>query len=652
MNFWKIVKISFRHPWNIVFCVITALGVGLLWGMNLSAVFPFMQITFKGETMQTWAEKSVTESTQRIEELERELAGAGAEAGNLAPKDRMFLEHKIKVERATRSGYELLHSLFCRYLPTTPFGTIVVLLIALLGLTVLKTLFLIANSVLVARIANETIFEVRNRLYDKCLALEVARYNQEGSAVLMSRITNDVAGIGTGLTDLYGKMIREPLKMFVCLGIALWINWQLFVVTLCILPLIAWAIQKLAKKIRKTSRQIMKEVAKLYQTIQETFFGIKIVKCFTLEEDQQKRFQVQGRVIYRNSLKVAFLDVLAKGLVECSGILLVSIALLVGAWLVLTENTTMFGIPMAERPLEIEWLVMFYVALLGAADPARKLSDIFTSVMNAVAVSDRVYELLESPVQIRDPEKPKTLEGKTLDLAFRNVDFDYAPDRPVLKNVNFTIPFGKTVGIVGPNGCGKSTLLNLIPRLADPVSGEVLMGGVSLKELAQKEIHEQIGLVSQDAILFDDTVMENIRRGRLDATDEEVIQAAKQAKADAFITKELPQGYATPLGPLGNSLSGGQRQRLALARVILRDPKFLLLDEATSQIDLESERAIQESLAEFHQGRTVVMVTHRLGILGIADEIIVMENGQITDHGTHEELMNRCKFYQRLFAGE
>ena len=171
MNFWKIVKISFRHPWNIVFCVITALGVGLLWGMNLSAVFPFMQITFKDETMQMWAEKSAAESAQQIEDWERELA----ESPDLAPKDRMFLEHKIKVERATQNGYELLHSLFCRYLPTTPFGTIVVLLIALLGMTVLKTLFLIANSVLVARIANETIFEVRNRLYNKCLALEVAR---------------------------------------------------------------------------------------------------------------------------------------------------------------------------------------------------------------------------------------------------------------------------------------------------------------------------------------------------------------------------------------------------------------------------------------------------------------------------------------------
>jgi len=648
MNFWKIVKISFHHPWNIVFCVITALGVGLLWGMNLSAVFPFMQITFKGETMQTWAEKSVTESALRLEELEQKLA----DSSDLTSKDRLFLEHKIKMERATHSGYELLHSLFCRYLPTTPFATIVLLLVVLLGMTVLKTLFLIANSVLVARIANETIYDVRNQLYDKCLALEVARYNQEGSAVLMSRITNDVGGIGSGLADVYGKMIREPLKMFVCLGIALWINWQLFVVTLCVLPLIAWAIQKLAKKIRNTSRQIMKEVAKLYQTIQETFFGIKIVKCFTLEETQRTQFHAQGRVIYRNSLKVAFLDVLAKGLVECSGILLVSIALLVGAWLVLTGNTTLFGIPMAERPLSIEWLVMFYVALLGAADPARKLSDIFTSIQNAAAVADRVYELLDAPVQIQDPEKPRTLAGKTLDLEFRNVDFSYAPDRPVLKNVNFTIPFGKTVGIVGANGCGKSTLLNLIPRLADPTAGEVSMGGVSLKDVTQKEIHEQIGLVSQDAVLFDDSVLENIRRGRLGATDEEVVEAAKKAKAHEFITEVLPQGYNTPLGPLGNSLSGGQRQRLALARVILRDPKFLLLDEATSQIDLESERAIQESLAEFHQGRTVVLVTHRLSILGLADEIVVMENGQITDHGTHEELMNRCGFYQRLYVGE
>ena len=396
----------------------------------------------------------------------------------------------------------------------------------------------------------------------------------------------------------------------------------------------------------------MKEVAKLFETLQETFFGIKIVKCFTLEEHVRERFFSQGRTIYGKALKVSFLDALAKGLVECSGILLVSIALLVGAWLVLTGNTTLFGFPMSERPLSIEWLVMFYVALLGAADPARKLSDIFTSIQNAIAVADRVYELIDTPVKVADPENPVSLDGNSMDLEFRNVDFDYTPDRPVLRGVNLTIPHGKTVAIVGANGCGKSTLLNLIPRLADPTSGEVLLGGVSLRDMTQKDLHSRLGLVSQDAILFDDTIYENIRFGRFDATKEEVIAAAKLANAHEFIENTLPQGYETPIGPLGNLLSGGQRQRIALARVILRDPKILLLDEATSQIDLESERSIQESLSIFHQNRTVVIVTHRLGILALADEIVVMENGRIIDQGTHEELMDRCGFYRNLYQDQ
>lgn len=687
MNFWKIVKSSFQYRWNIFFCIITALGVGVLWGTNLSAVFPFMQITFKGQTMQEWAADCVKESELQIQALETRravlLTNAPTPAETSTPAetptpesaptlpemssaeevqelpedvqaltDIALIDHKLQIERATHGGYVKLKEIIDAWLPTTPFSTIVLLLAALLAMTVLKTAFLIANSVLVSRIANLTILNIRNRLFDKCLALEFARYTQDGSAVLMSRITNDVGGIGGGLADVYGKMIREPLKMFVCMGIAIWINWQLFVVTILILPLIAWAIQKLARKIRQTSRQIMKEVAKLFETLQETFFGIKIVKCFTLEEHVRERFFSQGRTIYGKALKVSFLDALAKGLVECSGILLVSIALLVGAWLVLTGNTTLFGFPMSERPLSIEWLVMFYVALLGAADPARKLSDIFTSIQNAIAVADRVYELIDTPVKVADPENPVSLDGNSMDLEFRNVDFDYTPDRPVLRGVNLTIPHGKTVAIVGANGCGKSTLLNLIPRLADPTSGEVLLGGVSLRDMKQKDLHSRLGLVSQDAILFDDTIYENIRFGRFDATKEEVIAAAKLANAHEFIENTLPQGYETPIGPLGNLLSGGQRQRIALARVILRDPKILLLDEATSQIDLESERAIQESLSIFHKNRTVVIVTHRLGILALADEIVVMENGRIIDQGTHEELMDRCGFYRNLYQDQ
>lgn len=650
MKFWKIVKSSFRYRWNIFFCIVTALGVSLLWGTNLSAVYPFMQITFKGQTMQNWVDDSIQECETRIQDYEvrKSELSATPDDARKNHEDLTLLSHKIQLEETSLHGYTWLRTLIYRFLPTTPFATIAVLLAALLLMTVLKTGFLVANSVLVAKIANRTIYDIRNQLFDKCLALDVGSYNQDGSAVLMSRITNDVGGIGSGLSDLYGKMIREPLKMFVCLGIAVWIHWQLFVVTMLVLPLVAWCIGKLARKIKLFSRQIMQEVAKLYQNIQETFSGIKIVKCFTMEEHMRGQFQTQGRVIYRNSLRVAFFDVLAKGLIECSGILIVSIALLVGAWLVLTGNTSLFGVPMSDRPLSIEWLVMFYVALLGAADPARKLSDIFTSLQNAAAVADRVYELLEAPLRVADPEKPVSLEGNSMDLEFRNVSFDYTPDRPVLHNINYTVPFGKTIAIVGANGSGKSTLLNLIPRLADPTHGEILLGGVSLKDVTQHDLHTRLGLVSQEAILFDDTVYNNIRFGSFDATEEEIISAAKKAHADEFIRNVLPQGYETQLGPLGNLLSGGQRQRIALARVILRNPQILLLDEATSQIDVESERSIQDALSEFHIGRTVIIVTHRLGILELADEIVVMENGRITDCGTHTELMTRCAFYQKL----
>ncbi|MDO4573976.1 MAG: ABC transporter ATP-binding protein [Planctomycetia bacterium] len=648
MNFWKIVKTSLRYRWSIVLSILTAMGVSVLWGANLSAVYPFMEITFKGQTLQQWIDNTIAQSESQIATFQRDYDAISTQPDR--ENDAALLQRKLRTEETALYGYRLTQRFVCRFVPNDAFATIALLLAVLLSLTALKIAFLIANTLFVTRVVNRTIYDVRNQLFDKCLELDMARYNNRSSAELMSRITNDVGGIATGISYLYGKLIREPLKMFVCLGLAIWINWQLFVVTAMILPPIAWIISKLAQKIKKVSRQIMAEVARLFEKMQETFYGIKIVKCFTMEEHMRDLFQKQGLVLYRKSYTIAFLDVFAKCVVEFSGILIVSIALLVGAWLVLSGGTTLFGIPMAERPLTIEWLVMFYVALLGAADPARKLSDIFTSMQNAVASADRIYELLDAPVAVRDPEHPKTLENPRPDLVFSNVSFDYQPDRPVLRGIQLTLKFGQTYAIVGPNGCGKSTLLNLIPRLADPTSGTISLGGIPLPEMTQHDLHTCIGLVSQDAILFDDTVRNNIRFGRPSATDEEVIAAAKKAFADPFIQSVLPQGYDTPLGPHGGLLSGGQKQRIALARVILREPKLLLLDEATSQIDLESERDIQEAIAMFRNNRTTLFVTHRVSMLALADTIIVMDSGRITDLGTHAELLQRNPFYKGLYT--
>ncbi|MDO4584113.1 MAG: ABC transporter ATP-binding protein [Planctomycetia bacterium] len=652
MNFYRVLKVSFRYKWSILFSILSALGVGVMWGANLSAVYPFMEITFKGQTLQAWIDQTIAESELEIENFcrQEEMCRGGelsaeevAEGLTLAEIQRRRL-----VEQTTLEWYRFVQKGIYRFVPDDAFQTIALLLVGLLLMTLVKIAFLVANTLFITRVTNLTIYDLRNQLFDKCLQLDMARYNNDGSAQMMSRITNDVGGVSAGISNLYGKMIREPLKMLVCVSMAIWINWQLFVMTALLLPPIAWIIQKLAKKIKKTSLQIMREVATLFQKLQEAFYGIKVIKCFTMEDHFRNLFHQQGMILYKKSYKVAFLDVLAKGVVEFSGILIVSIALLVGAWLVLSGGTHLFGIQMSQRPLSIEWLVMFYVALLGAADPARKLSDIFTSMQNAFASADRVYELLDEKTEVVEPQHPVPLTATSPDLVFRHVDFDYQSDRPVLRDVNLTVPFGKTIGIVGANGSGKSTLLHLIPRLADPTAGEILLGGVPLKEISLRELHAQMGVVSQDAILFNDTVMNNIRFGRFDATDDEVVEAAKQAFAHEFIETLLPQGYQTSLGPHGNLLSGGQRQRIALARVILRNPKILLLDEATSQIDLESERSIQEALAKFHRDRTMILVTHRLSILDLADEIVVMESGRITDRGTHEELLKRSPFYARL----
>lgn len=645
MNFLRIIKISLKYKYTIIFSIITALGVGLLWGTNLSAVYPFMELTFKGESLQTRLAAMIDESQQRITDFQTQQADT-----TLAAEDRELIVHKLALEERVLATYLWLQPGVEKYLPKTAFMTIFVLLVALLVMTFIKALFLIANCVLVARVTHRTIYDVRNQLFRKCLELDLNTYSTDGSAVLVSRMTHDVNGIAAGLENLLGKLVREPIKMIVCLGLALWINWQLFVVTLLVVPPIGWMIYTLARYIKKYSRYIMQEVAKLYQTLQETFFGIKIVKCFTLETRETQRFQQRGETVYRGTVRVAFFDALAKGLIEFSGIFIVSLALLIGAWLVLSGGTHILGIPMSTRPLSIEWLVMFYVALLGAADPARKLSDIFTSIQNALAASDRICEMLDQPVTVREPANPVKIQPHAKDLVFDRVSYAYRDDRPVLNDVSLTIPFGKTVALVGPNGCGKSTLLNLIPRLADPTAGEVRLDGVPLTEIGLADLRAQVGIVPQDAVLFDDTVMNNIRLGRQDATDEEVVAAAKQAFAHDFIEKVLPEGYDTLLGPLGGQLSGGQKQRLALARVILRNPRILLLDEATSQIDLESEKSIQSALTEFHRGRTVVLVTHRLPLLTIADEILVMEEGRVSARGTHEELLTGCRFYREMYT--
>ena len=654
-NFNRVLRLALRYRLTFLLVTLSALGVAVLWGGNIGAVYPIVKVALGGQSLQEWvvdeiaaAERNAAELTTRIGDLRSQLDDVPQEQRWRIERDMHLARSRLDAERKAEATYRGVKPYIDAYLPNGPFQTVVLIIALLLAGTVFKGVFQIANTVFVHRLAELTTLDLRKLFYRRTLRMDVAAFGEGGTADLMSRFTHDMQQVAEGLIVLFGKVIREPLKMAACLIGAALISWRLLVLSMLIAPIAAMLIRWLAKTLKRANRRAMEEMAQLYTTLDETFRGITIVKAFTNERRERLRFHRRSKEYFRRAMRIAMYDSLTRPLTEVLGIITISIALLAGAWLVLANETHLMGIRMSDRPLSLAALALFYGLLAGAADPIRKFSDVLTRLQRAMAASDRIYDRLDREPLVTDPPRPVPCMRHQRDLVFDQVDFGYQPDHPVLREVNLTIPFGSTLAIVGPNGCGKSTLAKMIPRLHDPTGGDVRLDGASLRDLRLRDLRRQIGVVTQETLLFDDTVLSNIRYGAPDATTEEVVAAARRAHAHQFIVEELPEGYDTVVGPGGNRLSGGQRQRITLARAILRDPSILILDEATSQIDLQSEREIQAALEEFVRDRTAVIVTHRLAVLALADQVVVMEAGRIVDTGRHDELLARCALYRRL----
>ena len=656
-NFGRVVRLALHYRFTFIASIICAIMVGLLWGANIGVVFPILKVAFENESPQQWieveianAEKTIVDKRAEIAELESQLPGADTEKARQIGNVISVEQSDIASAQRSIDRYLWFQPYINRYIPSDPFMALSIFIGLLLLSTIAKDGFLICNTILVARLSHLATFDLRKIFYRKILRMDMARFNKEGSSDLMSRFTYDMEYLSVGLVALFGKLVREPIKALVCLTAAAWICWRLLIFSLVVAPLAGLMIQWLAKTLKRANRKAMEEMAQLYNTLEETFRGIKIVKAFTMERHERRRFHHNSKNYYRKAMKIARYDSLTRPVTEIMGVVTICMALLAGAHLVLNKETHLLGVRMAAEPLNLAWLLTFYGMLAGMADPFRKLSEVFTRLQRASAAADRIYDMVDRKSQVRNPKHPRPMPRHQQNLVFEGVDFSYEPGKPVLKSIDLQINSGETVALVGPNGCGKSTLASLISRFADPTAGEVRLDGVNLKDARIQNVRGQVGLVSQETLLFDDTIENNIRYGSPLATHEQVVEAARQAYAHQFIESELADGYQTMAGPVGSRLSGGQRQRIALARAILHNPAILVLDEATSQVDLESEQLIQCALEKFVRGRTAVIITHRMGVLAMADKIVVMEDGRILDMGTHDELLGRCGLYNRLYS--
>ncbi len=656
---------TLKYRWSLVGSFICSVLVAVLWSLNMGAVYPFIEVVLKSQSLHEWiveqdanGEKLLAEKKAEIKSLNKEIGIA--QQSNIASSDIAVLrakvstaEYDIKIQEAQAAGRAKIAPYIAKYAPEKPFATLAALMGLLFVGTIGRGVFLMGSMVSVARVGQRTMLDMQNNVFANVLNMEASELGVKGTGDLIGRIRGETGAISRAIVTLYGKTVREPLKMITCMVGAALVNWRLLLFSLLICPLAGFIMVRLARVTKRANRRAMEESARLLNRLYQAMTYMRVVKAFTNEDNERERFQVVARDVYKKSMRISIFGALSRINNELLGVTMLTLSVLVGGYLVLTSQTHLFGFRMCAAPMSFGALMMFFTLMIGVSDPLRKLADVYNMIQGGVVAADRVFPLMDQIPAVRNPTNPQPIPTGELEIEFDEVRFEYEANNPILKGVNGKVPAGSSLAIVGHNGCGKSTLINLIPRFFDTQgepgqgNGAIRIGGLDVREVGLKELRQKIGYVTQQTMLFNDSIANNIAYGQ-DQFDFEAVQAAAiKAHAHEFI-QELDKGYETSIGEHGGRLSGGQRQRISLARAILKDPEILILDEATSQIDPESERLIHQTLAEFIQGRTTVVITHRVSTLDLVDRIMLMKNGQVIDCGTHEQLLGRCVEYRSL----
>ena len=538
------------------------------------------------------------------------------------------------IDTAKNNGYYYSQLMIDSYGPAT---TLLLLGIILAVLPMFKTAAYFGGSACLMPLRTGVVRDIRADIYKKILRLPLSFFSEERKGDILARASTDVNEIDASITSSLDMVIKNPIFILIYLGTLLAISWQLTLFTLLVVPFMAMGIGRIGKKLKQKSLFAQSKWSDGISQIEETLGGLRIIKAFIAERKMDKRFEKVNNEFRNASMRVAIRQSAAHPVSEFLGTCMIVVVLWFGGYLIFSGNS----------PIDASTFIYYLVILYTILQPLKDLSKAGYSIQKGMASMERINKILNAQNNIKEVDNPHTIKELKESIELRNVSFSYNESKQVLTDINIIVPKGQTIALVGQSGSGKSTLVDLIPRYHDVSGGQILIDGQDIRQLSIQSLRSLIGNVNQEAILFNDSVFNNIAFGVENATMEQVVEAAKIANAHDFIM-EMEHGYDTSVGDRGCRLSGGQRQRVSIARAILKNPPILILDEATSALDTESERLVQEALERLMKTRTTIAIAHRLSTIKNADRIYVLHDGHIVESGTHDELIALGKYYKKL----